>query len=78
MTRKTVEVRPGDAVEVGGIWNMKGIVIATKGWYIIKGHLDVSSCMVAKKDVLRVIKRGAVDPKYIPYLKYGGLKMERD
>ncbi len=38
-------------------------------WYVTDRHYDVSGCIVEEKDVIEVVKRGAVDPEVIPYLR---------
>lgn len=62
----------GDLVQLGGIWAKydKGVVLADDStWYVIDGHYDVSGCIVEEKDIVKVVKKGAVDPSVITYLR---------
>ncbi len=62
----------GDLVKLGGVWAKydKGIVLADDtAWYVIDRHYDVSGCIVEEKDIVEVVKEGAVDPEVIPYLR---------
>jgi hypothetical protein len=71
MSRK---YKPGDLVEVGGIWNMRGIVLAdSSAWWVISGHYDISHCIVAARDIKRFIERSAVRPDLLPFLATKGV-----
>ena len=62
----------GDLVQFGGVWAKydKGVVLADdSAWYVIDGHYDVSGCIVAEKDIVKVVKKGAVDLSVITYLR---------
>lgn len=67
MKKQKIEV--GDLVQIGGIWKKRiGIVRALDdAWYMLKNHIDVSNCMVERKDV-KIIKKQIVPKKYIKYL----------
>ena len=65
-----MKTQPGDLVEVGGIWSMKGIVLADDtAWYVISGHYDIADCIVSEEDVLGIVTPRAIDPDMIPYLR---------
>ena len=69
--KKKLEPQVGDLVKCNGIWNgMVGIVKATyeTGWYVAKGMVDVSDCLVDIKDC-KILKRNFLPKKYRPYFK---------
>jgi hypothetical protein len=63
-----MKVEVGDLVYVGGVWQMKGIVLSMHPIDNMTGVL-VSGCFVDKRDIKRIIKRRAIDPKMIKYLE---------
>lgn len=65
--RKIVKVGLGDLVEVGGGWNMVGIVRADEktGWWMIRGHVSINDCVVSRREIVRVIKKQCVPAKYV-------------
>ena len=72
MAKRKHKYNAGDLVKLGGIWAKydKGIVLADDtAWYVIDGHYDVSGCIVGEDDIVEVVKKGAVDPEVITYLR---------
>ena len=74
---KTPKAEVGDLVDVGGVWNLRGVVLAdATAWWVISGHLDVARCIVARKDVKRIVQKRAVDPEMMPYLLARGVPLD--
>lgn len=73
-----MRAKPGDLVEAGGIWNMRGIVLADdSAEHVIRGHYDIAHCIVAAKDIKRIIQKQAVKRDLLPYLGRGGVDANR-
>ena len=47
----------------------KGVIHTLGGdWPVILRHASICNCIVAYKDIIRVIKKRVVDPKWMKYL----------
>lgn len=52
-----MRLRIGDLIEYsfGSSKLRKGLIRATRAWWLLKKHVDVNNCIVAIKDITRII-----------------------